>query len=139
MENNILNEQAIKEAINAIRPALQNDGGDIEFIKYDAENKNVHVKLVGACAGCPMSQLTLTNGVQRYVRETVDKDITVINDNQLESISTTNGKGMQAKKSIPFLFSPPCKKHIYIKKPKTTLLTIKANPSKTNHGSQNHS
>ena len=53
MENNILNEQAIKEAINAIRPALQNDGGDIEFIKYDAENKNVHVKLVGACAGCP--------------------------------------------------------------------------------------
>ena len=83
MENNILNEQAIKEAINAIRPALQNDGGDIEFIKYDAENKNVHVKLVGACAGCPMRQLTLTNGVQRYVRETVDKDITVINDNQL--------------------------------------------------------
>ena len=83
MENNILNEQAIKEAINAIRLALQNDGGDIEFIKYDAENKNVHVKLVGACAGCPMSQLTLTNGVQRYVRETVDKDITVINDNQL--------------------------------------------------------
>ncbi len=80
---NIPNEQAIKDAINAIRPALQNDGGDIEFISYDVENKNVHVKLVGACAGCPMSQLTLTNGVQRYVRETVDKDITVINDNQL--------------------------------------------------------
>ena len=80
---NIPNEQAIKDAINAIRPALQNDGGDIEFISYDVENKNAHVKLVGACAGCPMSQLTLTNGVQRYVRETVDKDITVINDNQL--------------------------------------------------------
>ena len=81
--DNITNEQAIKDAINAIRPALQNDGGDIEFISYDADAKNVHVKLVGACAGCPMSQLTLTNGVQRYVRETVDKDITVINDNQL--------------------------------------------------------
>lgn len=80
---NISNEQAIKEAINAIRPALQNDGGDIEYISYDAENKNVHVKLVGACAGCPMSQLTLTNGVQRYIRETGDKEITVINDNQL--------------------------------------------------------
>ena len=80
---NISNEQAIKEAINAIRPALQNDGGDIEYISYDAENKNVHVKLVGACAGCPMSQLTLTNGVQRYIRETVDTEITVINDNQL--------------------------------------------------------
>ena len=82
--DNITNEQAIKEAINAIRPALQNDGGDIEFISYDAESKNVHVKLVGACAGCPMSQLTLTNGVQRYVRETVDKEVTVINDNQLQ-------------------------------------------------------
>ena len=81
--DNIASEQAVKEAINAIRPALQNDGGDIEFIKYDAESKNVHVKLVGACAGCPMSQLTLTNGVQRYVREAADKDINVINDNQL--------------------------------------------------------
>ena len=81
--DNIASEQAIKEAINAIRPALQNDGGDIEFINYDAESKNIHVKLVGACAGCPMSQLTLTNGVQRYIRETVDKDLTVINDNQL--------------------------------------------------------
>lgn len=80
---NISNEQAIKDAINAIRPALQNDGGDIEYISYDETSKNVHVKLVGACAGCPMSQLTLTNGVQRYVRETVDKEITVINDNQL--------------------------------------------------------
>lgn len=80
---NISNEQAIKDAINAIRPALQNDGGDIEYISYDEASKNVHVKLVGACAGCPMSQLTLTNGVQRYVRETVDKEITVINDNQL--------------------------------------------------------
>ena len=78
-------EKAIQDAINAIRPALQNDGGDIEFVKFDEETKNVHVKLKGACAGCPMSQLTLTNGVQRYIRETVDKDITVINDDQISS------------------------------------------------------
>ncbi|MDY5931435.1 MAG: NifU family protein, partial [Candidatus Ornithospirochaeta sp.] len=38
------------------------------------------VRLVGACAGCPMSQLTLTNGVQRYIRETVSPDITIINE-----------------------------------------------------------
>ena len=81
MANNI--EKSVIDAINAIRPALQNDGGDIEFINYDAESKNAHVKLVGACAGCPMSQLTLTNGVQRYIRETVDPEITVINDNQI--------------------------------------------------------
>ncbi len=71
-------EDKVKEAINAIRPALQNDGGDIEFIRL--EEKNVYVRLVGACAGCPMSQLTLSNGVQRYLREAVDKDLTVINE-----------------------------------------------------------
>lgn len=71
-------EDKVKEAINAIRPALQNDGGDIEFIRL--EDKNVYVRLVGACAGCPMSQLTLSNGVQRYLREAVDKDLTVINE-----------------------------------------------------------
>lgn len=81
MADNI--EKSVIDAINAIRPALQNDGGDIEFINYDAESKNAHVKLVGACAGCPMSQLTLTNGVQRYIREAVDPEITVINDNQI--------------------------------------------------------
>ena len=74
--------EAIKEAINAIRPALQNDGGDIEYVSYDEAEKNVHVRLVGACAGCPMSQLTLTNGVQRYMRETLDKELTIINDGQ---------------------------------------------------------
>ena len=74
-------EDKIKKAINDIRPALQNDGGDIEFISMDG--KNVHVRLVGACAGCPMSQITLTNGVQRYLREAVDTDIIVINDDQV--------------------------------------------------------
>ena len=85
MDTNTNLEKSIADAINAIRPALQNDGGDIEFIKYDSELKNVHVKLKGACAGCPMSQLTLTNGVQRYIRETVDNEITVINDDQISS------------------------------------------------------
>ncbi len=74
--------EAIQEAINAIRPALQNDGGDIEYVSYDENNKKVHVRLVGACAGCPMSQLTLTNGVQRYMRETLDNELTIINDGQ---------------------------------------------------------
>ena len=73
-------EEKVKEAINAIRPALQNDGGDIEFVRM--EGNDVYVKLVGACAGCPMSQLTLTNGVQRYMREPLDKELTIINDGQ---------------------------------------------------------
>ena len=72
-----MDEQTVRDAINAIRPALQNDGGDIEFLHM--EGKNVYVRLVGACAGCPMSQLTLSNGVQRYCRETVDPEINIIN------------------------------------------------------------
>lgn len=56
--------EQIKEILdNDIRPALQSDGGDIEFISY--EDNIVNVKLVGACAGCPMSQMTLTEGVER--------------------------------------------------------------------------
>ena len=74
-------EDKVMEAINAIRPALQNDGGDIEFISL--EGKIVHVRLVGACVGCPMSQITLSNGVQRYLRETIDKELVVVNDDQL--------------------------------------------------------
>ncbi len=74
-------EQKVADAINQIRPSLQNDGGDIEFIKID-ENKNVFVNLVGACAGCPMSQMTLKNGVEKYLRATVDQGIEVINATQ---------------------------------------------------------
>lgn len=70
-------EQKVKEAIEAIRPSLQNDGGDIEFIKMDG--KNVQVRLIGACAGCPMSEMTLKSGVERYLRNTVDKGIVIDN------------------------------------------------------------
>ncbi|MFA6892199.1 MAG: NifU family protein [Sphaerochaetaceae bacterium] len=70
-------EQKVKEAIEAIRPSLQNDGGDIEFLKM--EGKNVQVRLIGACAGCPMSQMTLKSGVERYLRNTIDKGIVVDN------------------------------------------------------------
>ena len=71
-------EQKIVEAINQIRPSLQNDGGDIEFLKFE-NDKDVYVRLVGACAGCPMSQMTLKNGVEKYLRATVDPKLEVIN------------------------------------------------------------
>ena len=73
-----LPKDKIKEAIEAIRPSLQNDGGDISLERIDG--KNVHVKLHGHCAGCPMSQITLSNGVERYLRDTVDPELVVIND-----------------------------------------------------------
>lgn len=70
-------EEKIKQAIQYIRPSLQNDGGDIEYVKLDG-NK-VYVRLQGACAGCPMAAMTLKGGVERMLQENVDKNLEVIN------------------------------------------------------------
>lgn len=63
-----LREQ-VEKALEDIRPALQADGGDIEFV--DVVDGVVQVRLQGACAGCPMSQMTLTNGVERHLKNVV--------------------------------------------------------------------
>jgi Fe-S cluster biogenesis protein NfuA len=60
----------IEAALDTIRPALQADGGDVEFVDIDSDGV-VSVQLVGACGGCPMSQMTLTMGVERALREQV--------------------------------------------------------------------
>ena len=73
-------EQRVIDAINQLRPSLQNDGGDIEFVSM--KGKNINVKLLGACAGCPMSQATLKNGVEKYLRHTVDPELVVENSLQ---------------------------------------------------------
>lgn len=53
-----------------IRPGLQMDGGDIELVDVDP-NGVVKVRLKGACGGCPMSQLTLTMGVEKRLKEAI--------------------------------------------------------------------
>jgi Fe-S cluster biogenesis protein NfuA len=70
-------EQKVKEALEYIRPSLQNDGGDIEFVKL--EDHKVYVKLKGACAGCMMAQMTLKNGVERMLKYNVDENLEVEN------------------------------------------------------------
>ena len=70
-------EQKVKEALENIRPSLQNDGGDIEFVKI--EGNKVYVKLKGACAGCMMAQMTLKNGVERMLKYNVDESLEVEN------------------------------------------------------------
>lgn len=70
-------EDKVKKALEDIRPSLQNDGGDIEFVSL--VGSNVTVRLKGACAGCPMSQMTLKSGVERYLRNFVDPKLTVVN------------------------------------------------------------
>lgn len=70
-------EQKVKEALEYIRPSLQNDGGDIEFVRL--EGNKVYVKLKGACAGCMMAQMTLKNGVERMLKYNVDENLEVKN------------------------------------------------------------
>ncbi len=62
-------EERVQEVLDKIRPALQADGGDVELVAV--EGGVVKVKLVGACAGCPMSQLTLANGVERVLKQEI--------------------------------------------------------------------
>lgn len=77
--NNIEVETKIKEVIDKLRPYLQNDGGDIEFKRY--EDGVVYVKLVGACAGCPMAQMTLQDGIENALISEVPEVIKVIGEN----------------------------------------------------------
>ncbi|MBN1788032.1 MAG: NifU family protein [Sedimentisphaerales bacterium] len=58
------------EVIDSIRPMLQNDGGDIEFVELSEDN-TVKVRLQGACRGCPGAQMTLKMGVERLLKERV--------------------------------------------------------------------
>ncbi|MDH5686978.1 MAG: NifU family protein [Candidatus Bathyarchaeota archaeon] len=62
--------EEIEEVINEIRPRLRADGGDIELVDVDDEGV-VKVKLKGACAGCPMSQMTIQWGVERYLKKKI--------------------------------------------------------------------
>lgn len=59
--------EVIQKVLNQLRPAIQNDGGDIELIKY--ENDRVYVKLHGACVHCPISMYTLKFGVEEALKQ----------------------------------------------------------------------
>lgn len=65
-----IDEELLKRTLDAIRPNLQADGGDMEFVGLDDEGV-VRLELTGACAGCPMSELTLSMGVERLLKEHV--------------------------------------------------------------------
>ncbi len=61
-------EEKIKEAIDQIRPFLQRDGGDVEFVELTDTNV-VKVRLQGHCAGCPGAQMTLKAVIERILKE----------------------------------------------------------------------
>ena len=67
--------ERVEEALNEIRPYLQRDGGDVELV--DVKDGVVMVKLTGACRGCPMSQMTLTYGIERNLKEKIPEVVRV--------------------------------------------------------------
>ena len=79
MEKKLQNEIKIKELLEDLRPFLNQDGGDIEFIKY--EDNYVYVKLTGACAHCGYQDETITYGIEAYLKETSPEIEGVINVN----------------------------------------------------------
>ena len=70
-------EEKIINIINKLRPFLINDGGDIKFIKY--ENNIVYIKMLGACAGCGLIDITLKEGVEAAIKEEIPNVKKVIN------------------------------------------------------------
>jgi len=69
-------KEKVEKAIEKVRPYLQADGGDIELV--EVKDGIVKVKLLGACKGCPMAQLTLQQGVERTIKKEVPEVKSVI-------------------------------------------------------------
>jgi Fe-S cluster biogenesis protein NfuA len=69
-------KEKVEEALKKIRPALQADGGDVELVEVK-EDGVVHVRLTGACGGCPMSQMTLKMGIERVLKKEVPEVVSV--------------------------------------------------------------
>ena len=61
-------KEQVQEVLEKIRPSLQADGGDVELVEVTEDNV-VKVQLQGSCKGCPMSQMTLKNGIERLIMQ----------------------------------------------------------------------
>lgn len=71
-------ESQIERVLEQVRPALRMDGGGIELVKYDRDTRAVHVRMRGACVGCPMSQITLKMGIEAALRDAIPEVSEVI-------------------------------------------------------------
>jgi len=69
-------ESKIRAKLEEIRPMLQADGGDMDVVGI--EGATVTLRLKGACGGCPHAAMTLKQGIERLLRESVDPGITVV-------------------------------------------------------------
>lgn len=63
-------KEKVQSELEKVRPSLQADGGDVRLVDVDEEGF-VKVKLMGACGGCPMSQMTLKMGIEKILKQNV--------------------------------------------------------------------
>ncbi len=68
-------EKRVQKSLDKIRPQLQADGGDVEFVAF--EKGVVKVRLQGHCAGCPMSMMTLKQGIEAFLKKEVPEVVKV--------------------------------------------------------------
>lgn len=68
-------KERVQEAIDKLRPMLQRDGGDVELV--DVRDGIVTVRLKGACAGCPMSRMTLKDGIEKALKREIPEIVAV--------------------------------------------------------------
>ncbi|MGA2613414.1 MAG: NifU family protein [Spirochaetia bacterium] len=68
--------ERVQEVIEEIRPMLQADGGDVELVDVTDQGV-VKVRLTGACGGCPMSQITLSRGIESRLKASVPEVVRV--------------------------------------------------------------
>ena len=69
-------KKKVESALDKVRPSLQADGGDVELVDVNDEGV-VKVKLQGACAGCPMSMMTLKMGIEKVLKQNVPEIVRV--------------------------------------------------------------
>jgi len=70
-------EDTIEKFLGDVRPSLQADGGDVDFVNFEKETGTVFVKLKGTCHGCPMAQITIKQGIEKYLTDNIPEVKTV--------------------------------------------------------------
>ena len=68
--------EKVENALKKVKPSLQADGGDVQLVDVDNDGV-VKVRLMGACSGCPMSQMTLKSGIEKILKQNVPEVTTV--------------------------------------------------------------
>ncbi len=66
-------DDRIKDSLKSVRPSLQADGGDVEYVGFDEKTGTAKLRLVGMCSHCPMAQMTLEQGIGEVLKKEVSE------------------------------------------------------------------